>query len=277
MSSFDPELNPGEVISNDELIEKFGVGRSGGMRRSRRNNCLVIVSDHTRGIYEDRWEGNVLHYTGMGLVGHQSLDYMQNKTLNESNRNGVIVYLFEVFEAKRYFFHGEVKLVADAYQEEQLDDEGRMRKVWIFPVQPTDEFKFPIVYLSTIATKQSKKEKQTSKLSKEELEKRAKATSGKTSKRLVSTNVYERNPYVSELAKRRAKGICQLCEHTAPFKDPTGNPFLETHHIAWLSEGGLDTLENTVALCPNCHRKMHSLNPIEDRLKLIEIAAKMSV
>jgi len=24
-----------------------------------------------------------------------------------------------------------------------------------------------------------------------------------------------------------------------------------------LSEGGEDTLENAIALCPNCHRKMH--------------------
>ncbi|WP_296863638.1 HNH endonuclease [Thermosyntropha sp.] len=32
----------------------------------------------------------------------------------------------------------------------------------------------------------------------------------------------------------------------------TGEP-----HIEWLSRGGTDTIDNTVALCPNCHRKMH--------------------
>ncbi|PGR23313.1 hypothetical protein COC52_24870 [Priestia megaterium] len=36
----------------------------------------------------------------------------------------------------------------------------------------------------------------------------------------------------------------------------------------WLSQAGLDTLDNTVALCPNCHRKMHSLNLEEDIIKL---------
>jgi len=62
------------------------------------------------------------------------------------------------------------------------------------------------------------------------------------------------------LPKRRANGFCQLCEEPAPFKDKKGEPFLESHHIVWLSKGGDDTIENTVALCPNCHRKMHSLN-----------------
>ncbi|MFP5111610.1 HNH endonuclease [Bacillaceae bacterium C204] len=45
---------------------------------------------------------------------------------------------------------------------------------------------------------------------------------------------------------------------------------METHHIVWLSKGGDDTIENTVAICPNCHRKMHALNLAEDVRKLQE-------
>ena len=51
-----------------------------------------------------------------------------------------------------------------------------------------------------------------------------------------------------------------------------GEPYLETHHIVWLSEGGEDSIENTVALCPNCHRKMHVVNLQEDIDKLNRIA-----
>lgn len=90
--------------------------------------------------------------------------------------------------------------------------------------------------------------------------------------RQTITNTYERSPIIAEYAKRRANGFCQLCDSPAPFKDKDGNPFLETHHIVWLSEGGEDTVENTTALCPNCHRKMHILNLKEDRNKLINIA-----
>ena len=34
-------------------------------------------------------------------------------------------------------------------------------------------------------------------------------------------------------------------------------PYLESHHIATLAEGGPDTPENTAALCANCHRELH--------------------
>ena len=67
----------------------------------------------------------------------------------------------------------------------------------------------------------------------------------------------EYDPYVAEYVKRRAKGSCELCKKSAPFLDPKGNPFLEMHHIVPLTAGGEDSIENTVALCPNCHRKMH--------------------
>ena len=75
--------------------------------------------------------------------------------------------------------------------------------------------------------------------------------------RTVSSNVYIRNQDIAEYTKRRAKGVCQLCGQQAPFNDKNGNPYLECHHIIWLSKGGSDSIDNTVALCPNCHKKMH--------------------
>lgn len=89
----------------------------------------------------------------------------------------------------------------------------------------------------------------------------------------ATTDSYVRDRYVNEYAKRRAHGICQLCDKPAPFTDCNGKPFLETHHIIWLADEGTDSIENTVALCPNCHRKMHILNLSEDVEKLLKIAA----
>lgn len=68
-------MKPGEVIDNSTLRKTFGVGNMGGMRRSRSKKLLVIVSDHTKAIYDDHWEDNVLHYTGMGLKGPQKLSF----------------------------------------------------------------------------------------------------------------------------------------------------------------------------------------------------------
>ncbi|MBC8673865.1 HNH endonuclease [Aeromonas hydrophila] len=47
-------------------------------------------------------------------------------------------------------------------------------------------------------------------------------------------------------------------KHKAPFNRVSdGTPYLEVHHIQPLANGGEDTIQNTMALCPNCHRKRH--------------------
>jgi 5-methylcytosine-specific restriction protein A len=84
--------------------------------------------------------------------------------------------------------------------------------------------------------------------------------------------VHKRDRAVVEEAKRLANGECQLCGCDAPFNNENFEPYLEVHHIKWLSQGGNDCIENTVALCPNCHRKMHILNLEEDVAKLTEVA-----
>jgi len=75
----------------------------------------------------------------------------------------------------------------------------------------------------------------------------------------VVLNQFTRNEYIREFVLLRAEGICELCENKAPFFDKYGNPFLETHHVEYLSKGGKDSIENVVALCPNCHRRIHNL------------------
>ena len=78
---------------------------------------------------------------------------------------------------------------------------------------------------------------------------------------------------ISEYIKRKANGVCQLCKKKDPFLNQKGVPYLETHHIIWLSKGGEDSIQNTVALCPNCHRKMHILNNKSDRDILTNVAS----
>lgn len=116
---------------------------------------------------------------------------------------------------------------------------------------------------------QEKEENEAKGLSDSQLFEKAKEYGSSKSKgRISTTSSYVRNTYIAEASKRRANGLCQLCGQPAPFKDKNGNPYLESHHIIWLSEGGADTLENTAALCPNCHKKMPVVNDINDVKKL---------
>ena len=252
-------LKIGDVLTNDELASHFKCGTQGGMRRSHKTNSLVLVSNHLKSLYDDRWIGESFHYTGMGTKGDQSINFMQNKTLNESNNNGVNVYLFEVFEANKYIYIGKVILNASPYVEEQLDIDNIARKVVVFPLS-LESGAIPNLNQNVISDLNIKKEKKAKTLSNDDLKIKANSVKRKSGSRQVIGIQYERNPIISEYAKRRANGICQLCNESAPFLNSKKEPYLETHHIIWLAKGGFDTIENTVALCPNCHRKMHILN-----------------
>lgn len=135
-----PGLVIGKSYSNKELMNMFKCSNAGGMRRSKRTNTLVLIYNHEE-IYDDAWKGDVLHYTGMGLHGDQKLDGNQNRTLYESNSNGVDLHLFEVFQRGNYEYQGPVKLAGKPYRETQRDANGVLRKVWMFPLKKIGEVK----------------------------------------------------------------------------------------------------------------------------------------
>ena len=77
-------------------------------------------------------------------------------------------------------------------------------------------------------------------------------------RRQVTSMAFVRNEHVIVSVLKRANGICEKCGEDAPFiRRADNSPYLEVHHLLPLSQGGRDTVENAVALCPNCHRKEH--------------------
>ena len=68
---------------------------------------------------------------------------------------------------------------------------------------------------------------------------------------------YSRSEKIKQFALERADGTCEGCGKPAPFNRKTGGPYLEVHHVDELGEGGADHPDKVVALCPNCHRRVH--------------------
>lgn len=95
-----------------------------------------------------------------------------------------------------------------------------------------------------------------------------KDVSGTGGRKKILVDAFKRSAEVVRETRNRANGICQLCKLPAPFNDKNGNPYLEVHHVIWLSRGGEDSTNNTVSLCPNCHARMHVLDKQEDVEKL---------
>ena len=257
-------LSHGQVINNEQLCAVFKCSPQGGMRRALATNSLVLVSNHVASIYDDRWIGDTFHYTGMGQQGDQSLSNAQNKTLAESRTNGVAVHLFEVDREREYRYQGEVELASDPYPEIQPDQLKVGRTVWVFPLRLKRGAPVPLSSAEYNAGRLVR-ERKAKRLTADELAARAEKAPKQAGQRTVVSTQFERNPYVSMQAKRRANGICELCRTAAPFSDANDEPYLETHHIEWLARGGQDSIQNTVALCPNCHRKMHIVDDPKDR------------
>lgn len=268
-SYFIPQINIGETVSNNEIVESFKCNPQGGMRRSIKTNTLVIVSKHVgaRGkYYDDKFIGGVYYYTGQGLKGNQSLQLFQNKTLFESASNGVGIHLFEVFKEKEYIYQGRVRLNGRPLQSDQLDISGNMRKVWVFPLVVAENNKssfvtIPKMLLDNVYDKQLKSAEL---IDIHKLAKLAQHARSPASSRKTYSNTYIRNPFIAAYTKMRAEGKCELCKEPAPFHDRSGTPYLESHHITWLSKGGYDSEDNTAALCPNCHKRMHVVNSVKD-------------
>jgi 5-methylcytosine-specific restriction protein A len=75
---------------------------------------------------------------------------------------------------------------------------------------------------------------------------------------VVNVTVFRRNPDVVAMVLERANGNCESCQQHAPFtRRKDSSPYLEVHHRKQLAHGGHDSVENAIALCPNCHRKAH--------------------
>lgn len=181
------------------------------------------------------------------------------------------MFFFERYiEGPLYTFIGEVDLIDEPYQEEQLDEDLMPRKVYVFPLRLVDGENFPLISSDKLNEIVERKRKKIKKLSKDretliKLATQPKSAFSKEYRRVVSKQYY-RDEAVKEYARIRANGVCQLCEEPAPFA-VNKVPFLEVHHIQWLANGGPDTVDNVVALCPNCHRKMHRVKDAKDTNK----------
>lgn len=270
------DLIVGNIYSNSEIANTFKCSSMGGMRRSKETNSLVLIAKHNNPLYDDQWtDDGILNYTGMGTENDQSISYAQNKTLVIAEKEKIKVYLFESYKDNEYYYDGQVKLIGAPYQSEETDINGKIRKVIKFPLKRIEQTKPLLIDIEDIENSEKEKLKEVRKLNSIEIKNKAKiANFENVTIKEVKTIYRERNQYISEYTKERANGICDLCEKKAPFKDKNGRPYLESHHVITLAENGPDAIYNTVAICPNCHRKIHVLHQKEDIDKLSKVIMK---
>jgi hypothetical protein len=90
------EISTGQILSNDDLMDSFGVGNMGGIRYSRKNNLVILLSTHSDD-YDDTIDSDsgLIIYTGEGKYD-QELKNGNEKILN--SQNTPMVYFKEVYQ-----------------------------------------------------------------------------------------------------------------------------------------------------------------------------------
>ncbi len=130
----------GHIYSREDLRSAFGGSFYRGMNKCNKTNTLVLISKHTSNrIYGDLFQHNQLIYTGEGQRGNQTYTGA-NKDLLNSEENNLPVYLFVVFKNQQYTYYGTVHLNGRPYLEDELDVEGKNRKVIRFPLVLSTDF-----------------------------------------------------------------------------------------------------------------------------------------
>ena len=88
----------------------------------------------------------------------------------------------------------------------------------------------------------------------------------------VDTDLSIKNSWFVKLALNLANGYCELCGKKASSSDLAADSYLEIHCVRPMSAGGTASLGNLVALCPNCHKRIHVLHDSNDLQRLKAIA-----
>ncbi len=113
-------------------------------------------------------------------------------------------------------------------------------------------------YYNEVIQKQESDIEKAKRISKKRRKENLENSDSRPEKIIVTQTIFYGNQYIVAEVLERAKGRCERCNKPAPFlKDKDNEPFLEVHHKIPLNEGGYDTVENSIALCPNCHRHAH--------------------
>jgi 5-methylcytosine-specific restriction enzyme A len=243
---------PGQVYRRRDLHDRYGGQQQGGISTpSRQNLILLFTSDagQQHG-YRDEWSADgIFLYTGEGQKG--DMRYVSgNRAIRDHARDGKDLHLFKQDRKGHVRYVGQMVCTGSNYTDAP-DTKSLLRKAIVFELTPIEEFnqvqetEDPEILLLT--------EESVETLRQRALDQSVEAVTPQDRKSLLRRRSIAIRVYVL----KRASGKCEGCHVAAPFKRLNGDPYLEPHHIRRLSDGGPDHPRWVVALCPNCHRRVH--------------------
>jgi 5-methylcytosine-specific restriction protein A len=231
-----------------DIHARFGGQQQGGIITSAKHSLVIIVTGE-EGLqhgYADRYRADgVFEYYGEGQVGDMQL-HKGNRAIAQHSADGKSLLLFRQTRAGLRF---ECEMICEVHHVQRAPDRtGTERDALVFELRALDA-------VAEIVDA----EPATPDASMKELQQRAFAAAGASpqSPSHGKRNVYQRSRDVRVYVLARAAGKCEACAAPEPFLRADGTPYLEPHHLRRLSDGGPDHPAHVIALCPNCHRRVH--------------------
>ncbi|WP_201620245.1 HNH endonuclease [Psychrobacter maritimus] len=261
-----------------DIHSKYGGQERGGISTPAKFPYIFIFTGNNGeqyGYTDGYNKEGVFNYTGEGQEGDMKMT-KGNLAIRDHQKNRKSIYLFEKVETG-YNFVGLCNYIDDRI--EKLNDRnGELRDAIVFRLDVKNIEEITSSMNSVEAPKAvyiTKPSKGKSLQQLREIALSSTPTHASTQEKIQS--IQNRSTAIKLYAKKRANGICEGCNETAPFETKSG-PYLEVHHLTRLADGGADLPQNVIALCPTCHRKAHySLDCLEFNNQLINKVATIEV
>ncbi|MBV4476520.1 HNH endonuclease [Pseudomonas botevensis] len=240
-----------------EINGPFGGSRQNGIAGSTTYPVIFLFTGDSgeQYGYADDWDDDGAYlYTGEGQRGPMTLT-RGNRAIAEHAEDGRALHMFRSLgKGNGYVYVGEFSC-ADMFERTQPDVSGAARTAIVFRLVPVG---IPNGVIEVEAEDEDKTDLPAS-LAAARLA--ALAACKPTSDDLAQSaprKIYQRSRKVAHYVQMRAQGVCESCERPAPFMKKDGTPYLEPHHVNRVSDGGLDHPRYVGAVCPSCHREIHS-------------------
>jgi 5-methylcytosine-specific restriction protein A len=266
----------GSTYFRKDLVARYGGQLQSGIWTPKDFPAIFLFtgdSGKTYG-YHDDWKDGVFQYTGEGQNGPMTFTG-GNKAIRDHRANGKDLLLFrDLGKGKGVRYEGLFECASWSV-DQRPDKAGNDRQAIIFSLVPVTTDAHAESLALTAVTEPAPAQTLTIL--------RAAAYEAAVSQQERKTPFQARQSWFrrSEAVKRyvlaRANGRCEACELPAPFMKKEGGPYLEPHHTQRLADDGPDHPKWVGAICPNCHRRIHSgedgkdwNTQLQERLKILE-------
>jgi 5-methylcytosine-specific restriction protein A len=249
------ELVVGRTYRRRELHESYGGQWQGGISTPADHPVIFLFAGEAGekyGYKDDFRDDGTFWYTGEGQIGAMSF-IRGNLAILNYKKNGRRLHLFRSLGKGQVLYIGEASLIGH-HLDATIDREGEHRQAIIFELavdaSPQGEavtFEAPRRSFDRLMA-----------LPLDRLREIALQAGLGVGTQESKKTVYQRSEAVKAYALKRANGVCEGCGQPAPFKNKAGYPYLEPHHIRRRADEGPDHPRWVAALCPNCHRRIHS-------------------